>query len=337
MNMKKIVAAGLAGVLAVSFAACSNGAADDKQEAAKAKTGYAVISEIKEDEYNKSETALEINSVIAAVLVDEEGKVVSCKIDEAQTKPDLTKNDGNVDDLRTKLQKQGDYGMKETSANIGNIAEGGEWFEQAAAFEAWTVGKTADEITAGIGEDGYASDADLKAGCTIHASGFVAATVKAINEAKDLGASTTDTLAINVKTEKYYESNETNLQYDSNYAIVTLDAEGKITSCIIDASQAKCSIADGKFTVEKGAYPTKKELGNDYGMKGVSAGIGVIPEGGEWFEQAAAFEAWAVGKTADEVKAGLGEDGKAADADLAAGCTITVSSIIETVAAAATK
>ncbi len=339
-KMKKILALGLAGVLAVGFAACSNGgsdAKDDTTEAAAAKTGYAVYSEIKEDEYNKSETALEINSVCAAVLVDADGKLIDVKIDEAQTKPDLTKDDGNVADLRTKLQKQGDYGMKETSAGIGNIPDGGEWFEQIAAFEAWAKGKTADEVKAGVGEDGYAADADLKAGCTIYSGGFASVVAQAMANATEIGAKATDTLALNVTTQKFYESNETNLQYDSDYAIVTLDADGKITSCIIDASQAKCSIADGKFTVEKGAYKTKKELQGDYGMKDVSAGIGVIPGGGEWFEQAAAFEAWAVGKTADELKAAVGEDGKSADADLSAGCTITVSGIIANVAAAATK
>lgn len=325
MNMKKIVAAGLAGVLAVSFAACSNGAKDEAKDAATAKTGYAVISEIKDDDYNKSETALEIDSVFAAVLVDEDGKVIDVKIDEAQTKPDLTKDNGNVTDLRTKLEKKEDYGMK------GVSPIGAEWYEQIAAFEKWAKGKTADEITAAIGEDGYASDADLKAGCTIHASKIANAVVKAINDAQDLGASATDTLGINVVTEKYYESNETNLQYDSNYAVVTTDAEGKITSCLIDASQAKCTIADGKFTVEKGTYPSKKELKENYGMKGIS------PIGAEWFEQAAAFEKWAVGKTADEVKAGIGEDGYPSDADLKAGCTIHASTIAATVAAAATK
>lgn len=340
-KMKKVLALGLAGILAVGFAACSSSPADDATDtdaevAAAAKTGYAISSVIKEDEYNKSETALEINSVCAAVLVDAEGKLIDVKIDEAQTKPDLKVDDGNVADLRTKLAKQGDYGMKETSANIGNIEGGGEWFEQIAAFEAWAKGKTADEITAGIGEDGYAADADLKAGCTIYANEFAQVTAQAMANATECGASATDTLKLAMTTGKFYESNETNLQYDTDYAIVTLDAEGKITSCIIDASQAKCSIADGVFTVEKGAYKSKKELQGEYGMKDVSASMGNIEGGGEWFEQAAAFEAWAIGKTADELKAAVGEDGKSADADLSAGCTITVSGIIANVAEAAT-
>lgn len=330
-KMKKILAVGLAGLMAVGFAACSNSQTDSGKEDTTAstaavdtaKTGYAVYSEIKDNE--NSETSLEIDSVCAAVLVGADGKLIDIKIDEAQTKPDLTKDNGDVADLRTKLEKKGDYGMASASP-IGK-----EWYEQVDAFQKWAKGRTADEISAGVGEDGYPTDADLKAGCTINAKGFVTVAVKAMNEAKEIGAKSTDTLGLSVTTEKYYESNETNLQYDSDYAIVTLDADGKVTSCIIDASQAKCSIADGKFTVEKGAYKSKKELQGDYGMAPVS------PIGKEWYEQAAAFENWCVGRTADEIKAGVGSDGFASDADLKAGCTITISSIAENTAKAATK
>ena len=327
-KMKKVLAVGLAGLMAVGFAACSSSNDSGKNEdtnkdaVATAKTGYAISSEIKEDEYNKSETALEIDSVCAAVLVDADGKIIDVKIDEAQTKPDLKKDNGDVADLRTKLEKKEDYGMK-SSSPIGK-----EWYEQVEAFEAWAKGKTAEEVKAGIGEDGYASDADLKAGCTIYANGFATVTAQAVENATDCGAKATDTLKLGMTTSKYYESNETNLQYDTDYAIVTVDADGKVTSCIIDASQAKCSIADGKFTVEKGAFKSKKELGDDYAMKSAS------PIGKEWYEQAAAYEQWCIGKTADEIKGCYGEDMSASDADLKAGCTITISAIADNTAKA---
>ena len=327
-KMKKVLAVGLAGLMAVGFAACSSSNDSGKNEdtnkdaVATAKTGYAISSEIKEDEYNKSETALEIDSVCAAVLVDADGKIIDVKIDEAQTKPDLKKDNGDVSDLRTKLEKKEDYGMKSTSP-IGK-----EWYEQVEAFEAWAKGKTAEEVKAGIGEDGYASDADLKAGCTIYANGFATVTAKAVENATDCGAKATDTLKLGMTTSKYYESNETNLQYDTDYAIVNVAADGKVTSCIIDASQAKCTIADGKFTVEKGAFKSKKELGDDYAMKSAS------PIGKEWYEQAAAYEQWCIGKTADEIKGCYGEDMSASDADLKAGCTITISAIADNTAKA---
>jgi hypothetical protein len=314
-KVKKVLALVLASVMAISFAACSNGgdsdiSTNDSDATGTAKTGYAVISSISDVE----DTTLTIDSVCAAVLVDTDGKVIDCKIDEAQTKPDLTDVDST--DLRTKLEKQEDYGMKDVSP-IGK-----EWYEQAEAFEQYAIGKTADEIAAGIGEDGYATDADLSAGCTINVAGISQAVVNAVNNAQDLGATATDTLKLSVSTEKNYESNDTNLQYDSDYAIVTLDANGTITSCIIDASQAKCTMADGKFTVEAGEFITKKELKEDYGMKDIS------PINKEWYEQAEAFEQYAVGKTATELAGCVDADGYASDADLSAGCTIYMASIV---------
>lgn len=323
-KMKKFLAVGLASVLAVSFAACSKGAGDSDTpsgtDAAAAKTGYAVISSISE----VKDTTLTIDSVCAAVLVDADGKIIDCKIDEAQTKPDLATDNGNVSDLRTKLEKKEDYAMK----SVSPIQK--EWYEQIAAFETFAKGKTADEITAAVGEDGMPTNADLKAGCTIHVGDIAKAVTNAIAGAQELGASSTDTLKLAVSTEKYYESNETNLQYDSNYAVVTLDADGKITSCLIDASQAKCTIADGKFTVAEGAFITKKELKEDYNMKAAS------PIQKEWYEQAAAFEAFAKGKTAADLTAAVGENGMPADADLKAGCTINVNSIVNNAVKAAT-
>lgn len=178
-KMKKIFAAGLASVLALSFAACSNGADDsgstttgDAANAATAKTGYAVISSISDVE----QTTLTIDSVCAAVLVDADGKIIDCKIDEAQTQPDLATNDGDVSDLRTKDEKLEDYNMK------GASPIGKEWYEQIDAFEAFAKGKTADEISAAVGDDGYPTDADLKAGCTIMVDSIVENVVKAINK-----------------------------------------------------------------------------------------------------------------------------------------------------------
>lgn len=330
-KFKKVIAAALAGVLALSFAACSKagndnpsaGGTSENAEAKAVKTGLGIVSQI----LSVEDTKLEINTVAAAVTVDENGKVVAIKIDEAQTKPDLTVDNGNVTDLRTKFEKQGDYNMK------GASAIGKEWFEQVAAFEDWAVGKTADEIAAvAVDADGKTTDADLKAGCTITITGFVEAAAKAIKSAQDLGAKSTDTLNIALTTEKYYESNETNLQYDTDITAVTVDKDGKITSCLIDATQGKCAVADGKFTVEAGSITSKKELKEDYNMKDVSAANGI---GKEWYEQAAAFEAWAVGKTAADLTASIAEDGKTSDAELKAGCTITVSSIAKNVAKAA--
>jgi hypothetical protein len=201
---------------------------------------------------------------------------------------------------------------------------GKEWNEQAAAFAAYCVGKTSDEI-AGIaaGEDGKAADADLAAGCTMHPGNFQWLVVKAIGNAVPSGAQATDKigLGISANIEKSKDAGEEDglMQAYVTVTGVTTDAEGKVTAAAIDAVQANINFdKTGKITTDLTAeIKTKNELGEEYGMKAVSS------IGKEWNEQAAAFAAYCLGKTADEITGiAAGEDGKAADADLAAGCTM---------------
>ena len=112
---------------------------------------------------------------------------------------------------------------------------------------------------------------------------------------------------------------------------VTINSEGVIVDCKIDAIQAKTNFdASGHITTDP-ATPilSKMELGDDYAMRGAS-GIGA-----EWFEQVEALEAYCIGKTPDEV-AGIALDdaGKATDADLIAGITMPLGDFIDGVVSA---
>lgn len=102
---------------------------------------------------------------------------------------------------------------------------------------------------------------------------------------------------------------------------VTLTDEGVIDECVIDAIQSKINFdATGAITTDLTApVLSKNALGDDYGMKKASA------IGKEWYEQAAAFSAYVVGKTPEEVSGiAVNEKGGAADADLAASVTISI-------------
>lgn len=92
-------------------------------------------------------------------------------------------------------------------------------------------------------------------------------------------------------------------QATSNVAITGLafDADGKIVRAYIDVAQSKFDVKDdGTFAIkpDEAEFKTKLELGDEYGMKAVSAKAGI---GKEWFEQAKAFEEYILGKTAEEV------------------------------------
>ena len=119
-------------------------------------------------------------------------------------------------------------------------------------------------------------------------------------------------------------------QADITIVAVTVDAEGKINSCVIDQIQGKNTFtATGAITTTEAAFPSKNELGSDYGMVAWGGAIA------EWDAQAAALAEYVVGKTAEEVKGiSIVEGGKAGDADLAASATMAIAGFIDPIVAA---
>jgi hypothetical protein len=120
-------------------------------------------------------------------------------------------------------------------------------------------------------------------------------------------------------------------QTDASVVAVTLDGEGRIVDCIIDAIQTRITFsAEGQLTTDPAAqFATKTELGEGYGMKAASA----IQK--EWYEQAAALADYVKGKTLEEVLAiATGESGAATDADLVASVTIRLDSYLAAIAQA---
>ncbi len=105
-------------------------------------------------------------------------------------------------------------------------------------------------------------------------------------------------------------------------ATITVDKDGKIVACVLDtaANTIKYTL-DGKAVAERG-FSTKKELGDNYGMKSEYGSTK------EWYEHVAAFENLVKGKTLAEVKA-LVVDGDKGNSDvMAAGCTITINEFV---------
>lgn len=107
-------------------------------------------------------------------------------------------------------------------------------------------------------------------------------------------------------------------------AAVTLDADGKIVACTLDAIDCTAKYnTEGKALA--GTFTTKYELGNNYNMK--TYGGAAL----EWFEQADALEAVVAGKTLAEVKALVADGGKGADDVINAGCTIAITPFINAI------
>lgn len=108
---------------------------------------------------------------------------------------------------------------------------------------------------------------------------------------------------------------------DVTVVTVTVDKDGKILGCMIDAVQAKIAFdkTGQLLTPATTVFPTKNELGEKYGLKKAS-GIGK-----EWNEQAAAFAKYVEGMTVDEVKAiKVDEKNYPTSPDLKASVTISI-------------
>lgn len=306
----------------------------DTATAEAAKTGFAVITSIgsSKDASAEADGTAQVDSLLVAVLVDGAGKILDCQIDQAQTKINFSAEGKLTTDIATIFKSKQELGTEYGMLKASGI--GKEWNEQADAFANYVIGKTVDEVKGiAVTEDGKASDADLAASVSVHITDFIAGVEKAVANAQDLGAKVGDQIGLAVTTE-ISKSSDASADADglaqaySNYAVVTVGADGKITSCIIDASQGNVNFsATGTITSDLAAETqTKQELKENYGMKKAS-GLGK-----EWYEQGNAFATYVTGKTVDEVKSiAVTEDGHAGDADLAASVSVHVTPFIANV------
>jgi hypothetical protein len=319
-------------------AAASTAAAAASTAAAAASTGSLKVgigssTEVSAKDATASDDgSVQVSTTYASVALDGD-TVKYVYFDIAQNKETFSAAGAVTSDLTaatpTKKEKGDDYGMKKASA-IGK-----EWYEQAAALEQWAVGKTVSDfvnMATTTNDEGskIADDADLKTGCTIGVDSFIEAFQKAADNAKEVsgvvkvgtGSKTT------MEAADATASDSGKVESSVTYAVVALDKDGKILFTQDDIAQDSVKFtAAGAIDGDAVASKTKTELGDDYGMKAVSSKIGI---GKEWYEQNEGFEAWTVGKTADEISGmatSTNDEGKVVtdDADLKTTTTIGIS------------
>ena len=297
------------------------------------KTGLAIIANAAESE---NAVKAKYDVTIAAVTVDANGVIADCVIDSIGTEVAFDATGAVTSDLTaaipTKTELGDDYGM---------VAWGGavaEWYQQADALAQFAIGKTVEELKSGaIDETGKApAGTDLATTATIYLGGYVSAIEAAVANAQNLGAQAGDKLKLAVISDisgsKSADAENAGLaQLYTSVAALTMN-EGVITSCMLDAVQAKVEFdATGTITTDLAAeILTKNQLGENYGMKAWGGAIA------EWNEQAASFAAYITEKTPAEV-AGIAVDEKTAptEADLVSSVTIKIGTFMDLIAKAA--
>lgn len=275
------------------------------------KTGLAIVTNVKTtDATTEADGVVEYDVTLVAVLVDDEGVIADCIIDSIGTSVKFNTAGALTSDITaavaTKNELGDDYGM---------VAWGGavaEWYEQADALAQYCVGKTMDQVLTG-----YSEDADLATSATIYLGGYVSAISVAVDNAKNLGAQAGDELKL-ASMSNLASSKDNAAQLDLDAVALTMK-DGVITSCYLDALQAKATM-DEKGVATAGNTKTKNELGDDYNMKAWGGAKY------EWYEQAENFCAYVTGKTpADVAGISVNESTYPADGtDLATSVTIAI-------------
>ncbi|MBQ1951137.1 MAG: hypothetical protein II363_06060 [Clostridia bacterium] len=266
-----------------------------------------------------------VDVTVAAVTIDADGKIVACALDTASNTVKFTADGKAVanNEFKTKYELGADYNM----VTYGGATK--EWFEQADAFEALVAGKTLAEVKALLAEGNKGTDEVINAGCTVMINEFVGAIEKAYNAAVDSDVTAKDTLKVTAATEQ--TCTDATAEKDGSNKVATtvfaaaLDADGKVVAASSDCVEVAFTFdAKGAATLDTAkAVASKKEQGANYGM------VAYAGSAKEWFEQAAAFDAACVGKTATEIAGLMGEDGKGVDTLQAAGCTIYVTGFVK--------
>ncbi len=338
--MKKIICAALSMLLVLAMVSMTGCGA----QALKIGVGvHAVVSEVK-DAAADANGAATIDETVAAVLIDESGKIVAATIDVLSAEAKFTAEGKFVPatEFVTKREAGDNYGM------VAHANAKLEWYQQADAFCELLIGKTADEAKALVAENAKGTDEVINAGCTIYVSDFALAVDKAIANAKECDAKAADTLKIGINAVQGSDSkdaaedaNGVN-QIVADVAAVALGADGKTTATMTDCADVAIAFDNaGKCRTEQGTVIiTKRAQRDNYGMAaGFAAGYAKDLNGDgkvlEWYAQADAMDAALTGKTADEIGAAV-VNGYGTEDIQTAGCTVAISGAVKALVKAAT-
>ncbi|MBQ2893791.1 MAG: hypothetical protein IJE24_06605 [Oscillospiraceae bacterium] len=360
--MKKLFAILLCAALMLTVVACApatntpaetTGSTEPTKTEATYKLGMGIVVNTDSSKTGNAQ----VDATVATVVTDADGKIVLCRIDVAQNKMNVA--DGVVDTaatFKTKMELGKDYGMEGKVDNDGNGVMK-EWDEQAKAFEAYVVGKTAAEVNSielqeANGHQIAVDSALLDAGCSMQITDFMAAVVKACNDEQGMTFKTAETFTLGVAaTTTAAESTAATADADGTVKMYTdfaasVVVDGKIVASLNDAIQPNIAINTLGEIVSAEFKGTKRELKEGYNMAAYGQSMDWNGDGKvlEWYLQSAEFSKFVVGKTAAEVAAmatkeveGAGYIISADDALLTAGCTIQITSMKTVVAQSATN
>ena len=233
-----------------------------------------------------------VTNIALALVIDAEGKIAAARFDSFEAS--LAVAEGAITTssrLTTKVEMGDAYAMT-----------AGSWAEQAAAFESFLVGKTADEVAAlDTSAGSVMGETPLVAGCTMPNTTpvFQQLVAKAFAYERKVSFTTAETVTLGLGIDaKLSGTVEDGAKVAADYAAVAI-AGGKVVASMLESAEASYAFTynetDDAYTVAASYNGSKNELGDAYDS------YSPMPAG-RWYEQAQAFANTAVGKTAAELE-----------------------------------
>ena len=163
-----------------------------KEIEAKLGLGY-VLTDAQIDPTEEKDGAAESTLTVAAVLLDEKGRIMSVDIDALEMTVAITDSGKATTptDIKTKRELGDEYGMKKAGAKL-------EWYEQIDTLERFAKGKTVDEVKSLMASDGKGTEGVKAAGCTIYVSDFIKAIEESAKNLKSVTVSAKATVGVSV-------------------------------------------------------------------------------------------------------------------------------------------
>lgn len=181
--MKKHIAIILTAIMAtVLLTGCGS------SSSLKTGLGHVVSISSSKDATSEAKGAAQVDVTMAAVSVDQQGRIQKVTIDTIQGKVEVDSNGKIVTDksaeIKSKVEIGDAYGLIQQSG-IGR-----NWHEQIAELEKWMIGKTIDEIQGmkvkkvNDSHTHVPDEPDLTSKVTITVENYIAAVAEAVKNAK---------------------------------------------------------------------------------------------------------------------------------------------------------
>lgn len=336
--MKKLLSVVLCLLMIVSVVSLAGCGEKASSETLKFGMGVCVSEDTPTNADGENNGKRGAEHTVAAVLLDKDSKIVDCVIDTMAFSLEFTSEGKFVQsgEFKTKYELKDDYGMKKYGQNVQK-----EWYEQVDAFVSVVKGKTYEEVSKYVANDGKGTEDVVNAGCTITIKDFVIALNKAVNAAKDSKATAADKLKLGFVSTQTADSKDATAEAEGANVVATtvvasaINGEGKVSAMVTDVAESKVTFDSKGVSTTKQAEAgasenaTKREKGDNYGMSSYGTDLNGDGTVKEWYVQADEFDKACIGKTADEIAKFENDKGYGSDDLQKAGCTINISDMVK--------